>query len=464
MSLTPGRASVLLTLLGALAACDSEPTPVVLDTSIELLDGFEYDTGELPGDGPVQVSLRVSGGAVAKLLLPAIASDEAGEAALYAAGAGTIEVSGGFALDGTLKVDQSGLPGYDGDIPGLADISLPLSGTAKIDAFAIGEPATVSAALTPGDLPAIPLPGGVPGTLQLSIAEGSAIDVSLQGLCAGVDGDSAEYRATAVRGGTVNIGIAVDLEIPFAGTKTFDIGTVAVAVPESSYDVAATKSGMTMQTAPAGATAAPTCATPGEGGGDAGGNGSGGNGAGANGTGANGSGGNGSGGGTTSGGDPECLEDTGCGPDEGCNSEGVCKPITYVCVNQTAVVDNLELVQGDREFGGNGPLVHLTVQPSVDASGILFDVFLSMTEVGSDQSRGERTAQFVFTGDFDSIHDLGIYLDYVDENTELDMGAGTSAYPQVRCMGDTAGGTDICNGPDCSYCEIDIGCMPVTLP
>jgi hypothetical protein len=31
-------------------------------------------------------------------------------------------------------------------------------------------------------------------------------------------------------------------------------------------------------------------------------------------------------------------------------------------------------------------------------------------------------------------------------------------------MGDTAGGSDICHGPDCSYCEVDIGCIAVTTP
>lgn len=444
--------TVSLVTLALASACGTDPEPMALDTSFELLEGFQYDTGKLPASGPVQVSLVLSGGAVAKVHLPAIASEDSGDAALHAAGPGTIEVSGGFKLDGTLKVDQSGLPGYDGDIPGLADINLPLSGSAPIADFAIGKPASVSAAITPGDLPPIPLPGGVPGHLQLSIAEGSSIDVALEGTCAGVDDGKAEYQGAAVRSGTINIGIAVDLEIPFTGTQTIDIATVAVPLPESSYEVAASAEDVALEAAPEGSSAAPACASPEEEGtGSGGGTGEGGAGGGQTSS-------------TSSGTVAECSDDTGCDAGQACNSQGLCKPLTEHCINKTVVVGDMELVAGDREFGGNGPNVTLLITPSVVDSEIAFDISLHMQEIGSDQSTGTRMGQISFPAAVDSVHDVGAILEYTDDNTEMDYFAGVGAYLEVRCMGDTAGGSDICIGSDCSYCEIDIGCVPVTTP
>jgi hypothetical protein len=422
------------------SGCGSDPEPAQLDASFELLDGFSYDTGKLPGDGPVQVSLVVSGSAVANVQLPAIASEDSGAPALHAAGPGTIEVSGGFSLDGTLKVDQSGLPGYDGDIPGLADISLPISGTAPVEDFAIGKVATVSAAIAPGDLPPIPLPGGVPGTLQLSVAEGSAIDVSLEGACASIDDGDAAYQGAAVRGGTINIGIAVELEIPITGSKRFDIATVAVSIPESSYEVTASASEVAIGDAPESA-AAPTCASAEEGGEGGAGGGE---------------------GATTATGPigPACATDQECGAGQGCSSQGECKPLTMMCINETVRVDRLQPVKGDREFGGNGPLVMLQVTPSGDAQGITVQAQLTMTEVGSDQSTGRRTMTFTFPGGVDSVHDTIAELAYTDSDTSIDEANGPESFPWAKCMGDTPG-QDICDEDACSNCELEVGCFAV---
>src|SRR4051812_45911300 len=82
LALTPGCGS------------DDAGSSMALDSTIELLDGFELDSGPMPGSGPVQVSLLVSGTAEAKVHLPAVASEASGAPALHAAGPGTIEVSG----------------------------------------------------------------------------------------------------------------------------------------------------------------------------------------------------------------------------------------------------------------------------------------------------------------------------------------------------------------------------------
>ncbi len=254
--------AILLTSLGVLVGggCSDDPEPAVLETSVELLDAFSFDTGLVPSSGPVQLSIALSGSATATVRLPTVVSDADGDPALYPAGPGTLEVSGGFGMDGRLKVDVSGIDKYDGDIPGLADISLPISGNGSIDAYALDGAATVTAAIAPGELPAIPLPGGIPGKLQLSVADGSAIDVALTGSCAGVRDSTAEYRGAIVRGGELLIDAKVVIEIPVVGDKDFEVGTLTIPLPEETLDVEATKDGVEPSDPPEGASAAgPSC-------------------------------------------------------------------------------------------------------------------------------------------------------------------------------------------------------------
>ncbi|NUO53052.1 MAG: hypothetical protein HOV80_29750 [Polyangiaceae bacterium] len=453
--------------LALASACDGDAEPVALEASVELLDSFSYDTGELPGSGPVQVSLKVSGSATAKVHMPAVASD----GALFAAAPGTIEVSGGFFLDGTLKVDQTGLPKYDGDLPGLADVSLPISGTTPVNGFAIDEPVTVSAVIQPGDLPPIPLPGGLPGTLQLSVGEGSTIDVTLEGTCASVDGSTAAYQGTAIRAGTVNLDIAVEIDTGIAGTKSFDIGTVAIPLPEAGYDVAASAEGVSTEDAPEGAKAAPACEGPpdeeegsGEGGAGVTPSTNKGNttsttssGPGPSST----SSGNTSS--TSSGNSSECSLDQHCEEGEVCR-QGACKEVLELCINQTLHIGDLNLIEGDAEFGGHGPDVQVDFNPVATSSGVDVNIHVKMRETQSDWTTGERSQTFSFQGQVGSVVSPPLSWNYTDDdNSDDGLGGFEGLILSGKCSADTWG-DDVCNGSNCSWCEIEVGCIRVTAP
>jgi hypothetical protein len=460
-----------LASLALASACGGDPEPVALEASVELLDSFSYDTGALPGSGPVQVSLKVSGSATAKLRLPAIASEASGGPALHAAGPGTIEVSGGFFLDGTLKVDQTGLPKYDGDLPGLADVSLPISGSAPVMGFAIDEPVTVSAVIQPGDLPPIPLPGGLPGKLQLSVGEGSTIDVTIEGTCASVEGSTAGYQGTAIRAGTVNLDIAVELDTGFAGTKSFDIGTVAIPLPEAGYDVGASAEGVSMEDAPEGSKAAPACEGPAEDDDDTGEGGAGVVPSASKGS-ATSAGTTGSGSGpstsgntssTSTGSSLECSVDEQCDDGEVCR-QGACKQVLELCVNQTIHIGDLNLIEGDAEFDGNGPEVQVDLNPVATSSGIDVNVHIKMRETQSDWTTGERSQTFSYAGQIGSVVSPGLGWTYTDDDTSDDaLGGYEGMILSGKCSADTFG-NDVCNGSNCSWCEIEIGCFLVTAP
>ncbi|NUO54799.1 MAG: hypothetical protein HOV80_38650 [Polyangiaceae bacterium] len=475
MPLVRRRSSLVpavLALLGLASACggeDDDDDKITLEGSVELLDSFEYSTGQLPSTGPVQVSLTVSGSAVAKLSLPAVASDEDGDPTLYAAGQGTLEVSGGFFLDGSLKVDQPGLPKYDGDLPGLADVSLPISGSVPVSGLALEEPVTVSAAIEPGDLPPIPLPGGLPGSLQLSVADGSTIDVTVEGSCASVGESTAELRGVAVRSGTVILDIAVELDIPVVGSQTIDIGTVEVPVPESTYDAVAKASGVSLQEPPQGPKA-PVCSSKttesGEGGSggapgpipSTGSSSSSSSSSGTSSTSASTSSSNSS---SSSGVVYECTTDSECGADAVCRLNE-CKAVYDVCLNTTLHVGDLSLVEGDAEFGGHGPEVKLDIAPLVGPAGKLqLIVHLSMKETQSDWSTGTNSETFNFNYPISEVLEPGLGWTYVDTDTSDDPLAGWENYLlSAVCSGDTFG-NDIGTGSSYSWCEIQVGCVTV---
>lgn len=219
-------------------ACSSDPSEATfpLDGSAELLGGFSFDTGLKPSSGPVQLSLALSGEGKATAHAVGLAVDGDGGPVLYQVGEGSVAIEGGIKLDGRLVVDVPGVTQYDGDIPGLEDVRIVIAGESKFDAFAIEVPATAVAAIPETALPPIPLPGGVPGTLNLRVAAGSSLTVALTGTCAGIDGDTATFRASGVRSGTLVLGAEVAIKVPVVGEKKFDVGEISVPIP--SGDVA----------------------------------------------------------------------------------------------------------------------------------------------------------------------------------------------------------------------------------
>ncbi|CAN5443047.1 hypothetical protein BH09MYX1_BH09MYX1_04190 [soil metagenome] len=237
------RAPLIFGALAILAACggaaadSGAPNEVTFHAEQELLPAFEYDTGLQPASGPVQLQLVVSSEGSFSVDAIGVGLDENGTHDLVGkGGSGKLDLGGGLKLDGHLKVDQSGLPKYDGDIPGLSDAAITFAGTSAFDPFLLADQAVVSAPVI-GKLPSIPLPGGLPGTLDLTIEEGTTVDFAFAGTCAALDGDQATYHGALARKGTIRIKPVVTLKLPVVGNKSFALPIVTVALPTAPTDV-----------------------------------------------------------------------------------------------------------------------------------------------------------------------------------------------------------------------------------
>jgi len=202
----------------------------------DLLPGFSYDTGLQPPSGPVQLQITITSGSSLTADAIAVAEGDATNASLVGKpGSGKLALTGKLAIIGHLKVDVSGLK-YDGDIPDLKNASIDFGGTSAFDPFLLSSNADVKAPVT-GTLPSIPLPGGLPGTLDLTINPGTELDFSLHGTCAALSGDSATYHAQLSRSGTIVITPVVTLSIPVVGSKQFPLPQITIALPSAPAGV-----------------------------------------------------------------------------------------------------------------------------------------------------------------------------------------------------------------------------------
>ncbi len=237
-------ASTLFIALGGLAAagCDDDPAPaLVLTAQDPLFSGFSYDTGLVPADGPVQASFSVVANGNAQLSVEAVASGDADSPTLTGiAGTGDFGLSGSFGLEGRLVVDISGLPSYDGPIPGIENVAIEFGNNTPFDPFSIDATVETRAEIPATTLPEIPLPGGIPGSLILEVAEGSHVAATLTGVSACVGGDEARYETSLSRTGLLVIHPSVAVEVPLLGTQTFDIPAVEVPLSLGESTVVAT--------------------------------------------------------------------------------------------------------------------------------------------------------------------------------------------------------------------------------
>src|SRR5262249_22719595 len=129
-----------LSIFAFTAGCSSGASPdhhddgvaeVAFDGKVELLPNLDFSTGLVPSGAPVQASFSVSAAGSAKVTAVAAASESGGSPVLTGLpGRGLLTVDGGFSLEGELKVELSGLPSYDGPIPGLDDVDIPVHGEA----------------------------------------------------------------------------------------------------------------------------------------------------------------------------------------------------------------------------------------------------------------------------------------------------------------------------------------------
>ncbi len=217
------------------------PVEITLAGESELFPSLEYSTGLQPAGALVQASFTVSAKGVSALGAKALASgSEASPTLSGVPNSGTFALAGGFALIGQLVVDIDGLPSYDGPIPGIENVEIPIVGEAQFSPFSIGTPVSVRADVPPADLPGIPLPGGIPGQLVIAVADGSFVELELTGSCAGIGAGEARYTGTIKRGGVLVLAPRVEVDVPFIGTQTFDIPSISVDLALGENGIAAT--------------------------------------------------------------------------------------------------------------------------------------------------------------------------------------------------------------------------------
>jgi hypothetical protein len=242
-----------------------------------VLPDFTMDTGLQPAGSPVQLQLMFSVGGT--LAADAKATAGGSGTMLVAAavpGSGTFTLDAHVKLMGTLHIDVSGKK-YDGPIPGIENIDIAFGANTTFDPFLLDGKAHVTATLPKIPLPPIPLPGGLPGHLQITVAEGSTMSSDLAGTCAGTDSGKVEFRATTSTSANLVLESEIVLTLPIVGDKTFSIPEITVAIPAfdapldlGTFEVAGGG------TPPMGASLATPggCSNPGGGdGGDGGGNG-----------------------------------------------------------------------------------------------------------------------------------------------------------------------------------------------
>lgn len=222
--------------LFAAAACggddaegDAAGAALTFHGEVNPLGDYSYDTGMQPAGSPVQVQFKF----VSEAKLAADAQAVATEAPAIASkpGSGKLTLAAKFLLQANLKVDVSGLK-YDGEVPGLDSIDISFAGEKAFDPFALEAPATVETSIPETKLPDIPLPGGLPGVLSLTITKDSVLSSAFQGTCAATDGKTATYRGGSVTTGSVVIQPTVILKLPIVGDKPFPLPAVTAPIPD----------------------------------------------------------------------------------------------------------------------------------------------------------------------------------------------------------------------------------------
>ena len=236
LSLSKRVSALVAPIVGAVVvsvsvgACSSEEAGIPFHGEAPALPGFSYDTGLIPGSGPAQVSLKLSAGGPVVVDAEGVAD---GGKLTGKAGTGRVKLDVHVKLEGKLKVDTP-LKKYDGEIPGLSNIDVPIVAEAPFDPFLLdGGSALVSADVPETNLPDIPL-GSVPGNLRLTIVAGSKLTAKYTGACMAVSGGQATHTGSAVVGGTLQMKGAIVLDLPAPFNKTIDLAQFSVPVPEST--------------------------------------------------------------------------------------------------------------------------------------------------------------------------------------------------------------------------------------
>lgn len=223
----------------ALSACSGEATGTGTGTEnvtsglafhaeAKPLADFSYDTGLIPASSPAQVQLKLSAGG--GLTVDAAGAIEKG-AFVGRKGGGKLALDLHLDLEGKLKVDST-FKKYEGELPGLKDVHVPIKGEVAFDPFLTGEgeSAEAKAPIPETTLPPIPL-GSVPGSLILTVASGSELTTKFHGTCVSVTAENAAFAGKAETSGLLVLKGTIKLELPAPLNKEIELPEIKVKVP-----------------------------------------------------------------------------------------------------------------------------------------------------------------------------------------------------------------------------------------
>lgn len=211
------------------AAASESTSALTFVAEASPLADFKYDTGLIPDGSPAQVQIKLTAGGGLKVE----AAAAKGTAGLEGkAGGGKLSIDLHMKLDGRLKV-ESALKNYDGDLPGLKDIDIPIVGSVPFDGLLLDEAdsALASADLPETTLPEIPL-GSIPGSLVLTVAKGSKLTSKFHATCLSVAGGTATYAGESKTGGTLVLKGKIVLKLPMPLNKEIELPEITVPIPE----------------------------------------------------------------------------------------------------------------------------------------------------------------------------------------------------------------------------------------
>jgi hypothetical protein len=208
---------------------DSDDGGLLFSGESKLLEGFTFNTGPQPSTGPASVSLRLSGDGALKVSATGIVE---GDKLAGKPGTGRIDLGAHVKLDGSLKIDTA-FKKSDGDIPGLKDIDIPITGSATFDPFLLDGNVVTTADIPETKLPDVPL-GSVPGKLRLTVKSGSKLTSKYQGTCLTIASGVAHYEGQAATGGTIVLKGTIVLELPAPLNQEIAIPELEIAIPSAT--------------------------------------------------------------------------------------------------------------------------------------------------------------------------------------------------------------------------------------
>lgn len=231
----------------SLAACSGEDgsssssgsADVAFHGEVRPFAGVDLDTGMQPPLSPVQVSLAFAIDGALTVDAAAVTTGAADAPGVVAKpGSGTQKLAGKLRADAKIKIDLSPAK-YEGPLPGIEALNVLFDGTSTFDPFLLEKGSTRATAQLPETkLPPIPLPGGVPGSIVLTIEKGSFVRSDFHGTCASVTHGSpslARYVGAAKLDGELVVKATVELKAPLS--KKFDIPSFKVTLPQREVPV-----------------------------------------------------------------------------------------------------------------------------------------------------------------------------------------------------------------------------------